>query len=392
MWRSAREPPPGCATANTPIWGTWRYPARSGPRCSRRPPGDGRPGPVDGTESGVPARRRCSVDGVAGFAGPLNPSGLRCTSGGFVRRRARPLLRRRKRAPSKSRQNGTATAIPATKTTEGRFSGILRDLPATDRWGAPLRELIYLSQRKLDNFVEPRSIVSALQRFKRFETSAIELASFALESHPPLEGQDRLSQIKKLERVIKKISPSDLQDPNLTAGQWVEFESTMSHAVLDSRYMQGTIFLSSKTSDLQEGLPRLLLHGSTDHYLGGKPRKLQLDRDVEKRRFVDDNSGGRYVTTLAHNVEHVVDALEESLSLSEPPPPILETEESFKQGVRKLLAALNKNFNPLLAVRLSGLARLTCNPIPIAPDLGKRAKLPSPLLIGTPLYVEHVHQ
>ena len=47
-----------------------------------------------------------------------------------------------------------------------------------------MREIIYLSKRKLDNFMEPKKMISSLRRLKRVETSAAQLAEFSLEAHP----------------------------------------------------------------------------------------------------------------------------------------------------------------------------------------------------------------
>src|SRR5699024_928023 len=62
--------------------------------------------------------------------------------------------------------------------------------------GASLREIIYLSKRKLDNFMEPKKMISSLRRLKRVESSEVQLAEFCLEADPPTKDEEKDAYVK----------------------------------------------------------------------------------------------------------------------------------------------------------------------------------------------------
>lgn len=67
-----------------------------------------------------------------------------------------------------------------------------------------------------------------------------------------------------------------------------------------------------------------------------------------------------------------------------------EKPESFTLGSMKLLAALDKHLDSsYFSERVSGLARLTCEPMQISSVSEEEEQERGRLLVGTPLYVEY---
>src|SRR5699024_7376105 len=93
---------------------------------------------------------------------------------------------------------------------------------------------------------------------------------------------------------------------------------------------------------------------------------------------------------LVHNVDQVVHALEGEENFSSGSPQKTEKPESFTLGSMKLLAALDKHLDSsYFSERVSGLARLTCEPMQISSGSDEDEQERGPLLVGTSLYVEY---
>lgn len=256
-----------------------------------------------------------------------------------------------------------------------------------------MREIIYLSKRKLDNFMEPKKMISSLRRLKRVETSAAQLAEFSLEAHPPSKDEEKDAYVKKLERVIRKIKPKSVDEVNISPGDWVAFDSRMVHAELSGSHMRGVVFLSGSGLEREGRRSRLFLHGSSEHYLLASPARADIDEEVTETRFslsAEYSSGGVSFRALVHNVDQVVHALEGEENFSSGSPQKTENPESFTLGSMKLLAALDKHLDSsYFSERVSGLARLTCEPMQISSDSEEEEQERGRLLVGTPLYVEY---
>ena len=164
-----------------------------------------------------------------------------------------------------------------------------------------MRELIYLSDRKLSQFRENES---PRRRWRRRRVSELGAAApfglgelqFALTDAP--QGRPTLERVlRHLESTSPK--PAEYSEVSPDAGRWVKFKTRMSYQLVrpttgdwsnDGEAIErpvgpdAVVFWEphSRVEPWSGAKPRLVLHGSPEHLLGptapAEPRDLSIDR------------------------------------------------------------------------------------------------------------------
>jgi len=124
-----------------------------------------------------------------------------------------------------------------------------------------MRELIYLSDRKLAEFRQERR-----RGFRVREIGVPGVGQVGIEQHADSHLDDVIDHLSGIARWY--------QEDGLTPGEWVQFETTMSYLVLEGR---SSVLLFAD----EPGTHRLFLHGSPWHLVGvSAPPTTQLSISV----------------------------------------------------------------------------------------------------------------
>ncbi|MFC8819092.1 SAVMC3_10250 family protein [Streptomyces rochei] len=243
-----------------------------------------------------------------------------------------------------------------------------------------MRELIYLSDRKLSQFRENES---PRRRWRRRRVSELGAAApfglgelqFALTDAP--QGRPTLERVlRHLESTSPK--PAEYSEVSPDAGRWVKFKTRMSYQLVrpttgdwsnDGEAIErpvgpdAVVFWEphSRVEPWSGAKPRLVLHGSPEHLLGptapAEPRDLSIDRSYPPG-FMDLLYGNR-----PHNGESPGAALAD------------------------LLHQLDGRSTPQAAGLFTGYARVTFG-LEVPFSIGGR-RATTRALVASPLYVEH---
>jgi hypothetical protein len=257
-----------------------------------------------------------------------------------------------------------------------------------------MRELIYLSHRKLAMFAPLRGRLPWSRFRPRLDVTVPGFASLGF------EDQGDTQQHSDLETVIQALHNSECaplwyEDPKVSAGQWVQFEARMNWCVLDkSRFKTTVVFFDSYTADTH-----LLLHGSSIHLLGQQKPARMDDLHLE-RIYAESETFEWYCEALPDSIAATTGTELESLaldpkttdpsvtSLADVPRPVVNSDNIIAAvGPQELLGlydSLSRAVNSATATWMGGLARVTAtfsNPEP-----GH-----SSTVVATPLYVEFVN-
>jgi hypothetical protein len=148
-----------------------------------------------------------------------------------------------------------------------------------------MRELVYLSTRKLNGFHQMGSSFTAATAEIGLQAPGVS-ARFGV---APATGEPQAER-RKLEKVIRHIDKraAPWTDPNLAPGSWVRFDLPMGFSVFSEFTGHHPVVLFAGTAELDGRELRLLLSGSPVHLLGAD--------------FPKDNywaSQGRYLDRLA---------------------------------------------------------------------------------------------
>lgn len=138
-----------------------------------------------------------------------------------------------------------------------------------------MRELVYLSERKLQQFIlgRPRRWRGRTQVEGELKVPGIGGVKLG-----PVAPDQSEKATPDLEKVISALENSDraakwFADDNVQPGQWVHFDVPLCYTPLsDGHGVRAVVFLGSDepTKDHPaDGTTRLLLHGSAEHLLGG---------------------------------------------------------------------------------------------------------------------------
>jgi hypothetical protein len=256
-----------------------------------------------------------------------------------------------------------------------------------------VRELVYLSERKLRQFMigKPRrwgSRPSIEGEVKFPGVGGVKVGSAA-----PAGGDE---VIPDLVRVISALETSDraagwFADDAVQPGQWVYFEAPLCYAPLsDGTLPEAVVFLDHgepTASYPTGGAIRLLMHGSAEHLLGAavtSPASEDDDRTDGSRnpsRYTDLRMFARLLYRL--NRHSPSSDAEPDLDRMTAP---YSTRYRLEMQVPRVVELLDDLLEPqLTAAWMAGHARVTAIlPLPSGHD-------PDPVaVIATPLYVEYV--
>ncbi|WP_158894822.1 SAVMC3_10250 family protein [Amycolatopsis anabasis] len=248
-----------------------------------------------------------------------------------------------------------------------------------------MRELVYLSDRKLRQFLGDR-------RRRWWQRTGVEG-----ELKIPFLGQLKLTRAAEdaerpeLDEVIAQIEESTraarwYADETVRPGQWVQFEAPLNYSAMGRKYFHSAVlFLDSGQQDV-----RLLLHGSPEHLLIGRDRRVAVDSELDKfaeglnspsyEYFWYYVAGGRYGLTFHTDPRDAIRAV------------WAEGPQGFSKGdiqsaLRLTVDLLDERFSPVTAAWMAGYARVTAS----TTLLRQPGTDPARLVVATPLYVEYVH-
>jgi hypothetical protein len=256
---------------------------------------------------------------------------------------------------------------------------------------AAVRELVYLSNRKLEQFM--------LSRPRRWWQRAgvegeVRLPGLGgVKVTRPNEPAERARP--ELDRVIDALERSEraarwFTEDDLRPGQWVHFEARLNHSVMDEEnFRSAVLFLQPgwTTSPTGRNL-QLLLHGSAEHLAGAPPRPVQMSLEVYQGRH-SDHSFFHDVHASNELRRSVRDVAGELDSLHHDPQPgeageTIESDDWFAQTVTTIVRRLEDRLSPATAAWMAGYARITATVR--RPDVAP----PQYVVVGTPLYVEYI--
>ncbi|WP_018214690.1 SAVMC3_10250 family protein [Salinispora vitiensis] len=227
--------------------------------------------------------------------------------------------------------------------------------------GAPVREVVYLSTGKLNEFVpEPRRALPAVKFHAGGSFAGVDVASPVSDS-----VREMRRHLARVEKRMGRDTPW-YTEPGLAPGCWVRFEAALDWVTLPGRYQDLVLFVDSVDSS-GPGFRRLLLHGSARHLRGGPPVQVE---GPALTGFEGGHSAGTIFVTQAGRVVSALAPEATSGPLS-------------RNGIRDLLAALDSQ-RPTVstAARVNGLARVSA----LLPAAGGDGGC----LVASPLIVEYV--
>jgi hypothetical protein len=244
-----------------------------------------------------------------------------------------------------------------------------------------MRELVYLSDRKLRQFLpDPKPRWRRLGRL-RAEVKA-PLGSVSVE---PASPEDAEATAAHLQRVVAHVERSAqwFTSETLVAGEWIYFEDRLHYGVFghgvhglynnDPDPNSALLFINARRPGI--GQTRLLLHGSPEHLLVDWTRSDRL-----RREWVSPSDGYLFID-LVRLLPGMIEDLNAGVGIRPPEPgedfrPTREGPPWALEGqIKDVVNALDKR-DDTVAAWMAGYARVT-------------AKLsPSPIVVATPLYVE----
>lgn len=241
-----------------------------------------------------------------------------------------------------------------------------------------MRELVYLSKRKLRQFDLGWWRVFSARVKATIKPPRIEFT---------VETDIRRSDLALLDAAIATLERSDRAPvwftENVQPGQWVQFEAPMSYTTIGN----AIVFLDVDERSAaypSGGAVRLMLHGSAVHLAGSDPPPRTSIDELSKQASTHSTIDAE---AFASVFNHFFDLIEYASRLD-----INSLEEdrmmSFKNRIRAadrlnhVLPTLSDHLRlPHTAAWMAGLARITA----VAPADGGRSTL-----FATPLYIEYV--
>ncbi|MFH8363310.1 SAVMC3_10250 family protein [Streptomyces anulatus] len=221
--------------------------------------------------------------------------------------------------------------------------------------GNPLREIVYLSESKLRQFLpEPR---------RAPRTGALRLTTplggIDMDA-PAVDGEQ--AQLRHLREVYKHVElvAGWYEAPNVLAGQWVQFEAPLRCVTLSGAHQDLVLFVDPAgergADPVAEGGCRLLMHGSVRHLKSWTP--LSVDGPALEAGSSSVSSLGTAFVTRAGQVVEV-------LTSHRDPLPAEQTSSRTEmrlhgRGVQELLDALDDEDDIIdVSAMMTGYARVT---------------------------------
>ncbi|MFE1230244.1 SAVMC3_10250 family protein [Streptomyces sp. NPDC058745] len=240
-----------------------------------------------------------------------------------------------------------------------------------------MRELLYLSDSKLRQFVRERRRSHTGFRLTAFRATT---PVGGLEVEAAADSDTDRQKQKHLALVVRHIEEQALwfQDPVARAGQWVYFEAPLNVFVTYTQ-PDTVMFIDTQPGAVDEydqpDGARLLLHGSSSHLLSTVPY-IPLEYEPIGRQ-----SGPPVPTmTLAALSEVSLPTAEDQAGST----PVIKRPGSLPSKVHKLFRAAQNATSVRSAVWMRGYARITAT---IGISKGGR----TPCVLATPLYVEYAN-
>lgn len=212
-----------------------------------------------------------------------------------------------------------------------------------------MRELVYLSERKLRQFQAPKK--------RRFSIREIGI---------PGIGQVGIDQQadSHLDAVIAHLEDkARWYEEDVQVGQWVHFEARLGHHVVGGEDRPRVLLLAEPAGGT--GSRRLVLHGSPEHLLG-EHATLTTDWDDAALR-------GSFASFLRPLIWHLMRTEDKNPAEDDSKGGAL-----LRRGLWLLNRLLDDALDPDTAAWMAGYARITMN----TADL--------PVVLASPLYVEYV--
>ncbi|WP_328771115.1 SAVMC3_10250 family protein [Streptomyces sp. NBC_00286] len=243
--------------------------------------------------------------------------------------------------------------------------------------GAELREVIYLSDGKLRQFLtSPRRVprASAL----RLNTP---LGGVDLDAATADDARSRLRHLQEVDNYLATLARW-FAEPDLRPGQWVQFEAPLRCVTLRGQYRHLTLFADpgpGEEPDHERATGcRLLMHGSVRHLVGHLPEPVDGPPLEEL-----DGGGHSAGTTFMTNAGRVVRALAEQeggdTAVASPEGTSTGGNGLGGSGVRDLLHAIDARTPAGTAAWMRGYARVTA--LLPAKDTNARCLVASPLTV-----------
>ncbi|MFD0419787.1 SAVMC3_10250 family protein [Streptomyces sp. NPDC127108] len=246
-----------------------------------------------------------------------------------------------------------------------------------------MRELVYLSDRKLRQFMpeRPRRLVRGGWQV------TTPVGGVGLDPEVPDAERERG---ERLRRIVRHVSAAAgwFAEPGLRAGSWVQFEAPLNFRVLRDVAPGMVLFVDPPVSVDGYGTGgevRLLLHGSVEHLAGGRVPVVAeppaLSEEVHHEGSWGGSGGDDWVELVTTHASALLGSLTgqpDAVSEDQPQEPVSPV--TLLEGTRQLLAALDRQLPVETAAWMRGYARVTA-------ALGGGGVR---YVVATPLYVEYV--
>lgn len=243
-----------------------------------------------------------------------------------------------------------------------------------------MRELVYLSDRKLEQFLP------ALRSFWPKPVVNVKTQLVEISVNAALDVEK--SKLKHLAQVIAHIEKSArwFLDPQATAGQWVNFEAPLNYLMVNRGDRDLVFFVDRNvaTADYPTGgSARLLLHCSSTHLRIGN-RLTRVPAPPGESVVMGGGSGPDVF------VEDSIKLLLKTLRSQGPPSnenqplPAVMLASHLPSATTRLLRAIDARLYPETAAWMAGYARITASfAVPSSFEESVR------YILASPLYIEH---
>jgi len=236
-----------------------------------------------------------------------------------------------------------------------------------------MRELIYLSNRKMQQFLpDPPSRWRRTGRLR----AAVNTPFGSVSVEPELPGNKAWTKADDLNNVTDYIEQNFqwFTSESVRAGEWIYFEDWLNYRVFRPHH-RASIVLFYNLNDDEIGQTRLLLHGSPEHLRGSAPAEGQLRLD---RLESSSPSDGPWFRDMLPILPKLVD------KLAAGPGDRTGIARGLEWDIKDVMQALDESNTSETAAWLTGYARVTAR---IAPSSGEISSERS-FVVASPLYVE----
>ncbi|MFM9371195.1 SAVMC3_10250 family protein [Streptomyces sp. Da 82-17] len=242
-----------------------------------------------------------------------------------------------------------------------------------------MREIVYLSEGKLSQFVPERRRLLPRTGTLRVTTP---VGGFDVDA-PATEGEQSLARhLRQVDKHMELVSRW-YGEPDLRPGQWVQFEVPLRSVTPGGVYQGLVLFVDQpRSADPagEEGADcRLLMHGSARHLRGVSPATVDV---LEAEDGTGGFSIGPNFVTRAGQVVRALSAQNDAPDApDEAGPEGGPTGGLNSRGVRDLLKALDEQNGDLdMSVLMTGYARVSA----LLPETGDEPRC----LVASPLTVQ----